>query len=124
MKKIIFLTFMTNFLLAKAVLAQDSSAIVQIAKLVIDSTQLEHYKAMLKEGIATAIRVEPGVLIMYAVYERDHPTHVTVFEVYANDSAYQAHLKSAHFLRYKKGTKEMVNSLELTRVVPIALGSK
>ena len=78
----------------------------------------------MKEGIETAVRVEPGVLTLYAVYERNNPTRVTVFEIYANEQAYKSHLETTHFKKYKSTTKEMVRSLELTDVVPIALGAK
>jgi len=47
-----------------------------------------------------------------------------VVEVYASEEAYQSHLKTAHFLKYKNGTLQMVKSLELIDVVPIALESK
>ncbi|HTD39935.1 MAG TPA: putative quinol monooxygenase [Mucilaginibacter sp.] len=104
--------------------AQDKKMIYRIARLQIDSAQLENYKALLKEGAETAVRVEPGVLTLYAVYEKDHPTHVTVFEIYANEDAYKAHIQSPHFLKYKNATKDMVKSLELVDVTPIALGAK
>lgn len=95
-----------------------------MAKLEIDSAQLNQYKAMLKEGIETAVRVEPGVLTLYAVYDKSHPTHVTVFEVYADEAAYEAHLKTDHFKKYKTGTQGMVKSLELVEVSPISLAAK
>jgi quinol monooxygenase YgiN len=104
--------------------AQDKSKLVRIARLEIDSSQLEQYKAMLKEGIETAVRVEPGVLTLFAVYDQDHPTQVTVFEVYAGEAAYEAHLQTAHFKKYKSGTREMVKHLELIKVSPIALETK
>ena len=103
---------------------QQNGLVVRIAKLQIDSAQLENYKAALKEHAETAVRVEPGVLTLYAVYEKNHPTHVTVFEIYASQEAYQAHLKTAHFLKYKTTTKDMVKSLELVETVPIALETK
>ena len=103
---------------------QQSGLVVRIAKLQIDSTQLENYKAALKEHAETAVRVEPGVLTLYAVYEKNKPTHVTVFEIYASQEAYQAHLKTAHFIKYKTSTKDMVTSLELVETVPIALETK
>jgi quinol monooxygenase YgiN len=105
-------------------MAQDKNLVVRIAKLQIDSAQLENYRAALKLHAETAVRVEPGVLTLYAVYEKDHPTHVTVFEIYANADAYQAHLKTPHFIQYKSSTKNMVKSLELMETVPIALESK
>jgi hypothetical protein len=39
---------------------------VRIAELEIDSGQLEAYKLALKEEIETSIRIEPGVLTLYA----------------------------------------------------------
>ena len=76
---------------------------------------MEAYKAALGEHAETAVRVEPGVLNLYAVYEKDHPTHVTVFEIYANAEAYKAHLQTPHFIKYKTGTKDMVKSIVLLR---------
>ena len=113
-----------TILLAGPVAAQEKSLVVRLAKLRIDSTQLESYKAALKEGIETAVRVEPGVLTLYAVSEKDNPTHITVFEVYANEEAYKAHLESPHFKKYKNTTKEMIKSLELLETVPILLRAK
>ena len=104
--------------------AQNKNLVVRIARLKIDSAQLEDYKTALKLHAETAVRVEPGVLTLYAVFEKDHPTHVTVFEIYANPEAYQAHLKSPHFIQYKTSTKDMVKSLELIETVPIALETK
>jgi quinol monooxygenase YgiN len=105
-------------------LGQQKDLVVRIAKLQIDSAQLDAYQTALKEHAETAVRVEPGVLNLYAVYEKNHPTHVTVFEIYANQQAYQAHLQSPHFLKYKSATKNMVRSLELIETVPIALETK
>jgi len=103
---------------------QGSQHYVRIAKLVIDSSRLSDYKNALAEHAETAVRVEKGVLMLYAVYEKEHPTHVTVFEIYANEEAYKAHIQTPHFLKYKATVKDMVKSLELVDVVPIALESK
>lgn len=104
--------------------AQTGEPYVRIAKIVVDSAQLQNYKAALKEGIETAVRVEPGVLRMYAVYDKDRPTHVTVFETYAGKEAYESHIQTPHFKKYKTGTLRMVKSLELVDVVPIAFEAK
>ena len=55
---------------------------VQIAELEIDPAQLESYKAAVSEHAEMDIRVEPGVLVLFAVSEKENPTHVRVFEVY------------------------------------------
>ena len=92
---------------------------VQVAEIEVDATQLEQYKAAVHEQIETAIRVEAGVLVFYAVADKDSPTHVRVFEIYADKDAYQSHLQSAHFKKYKTTTEKMVRSLKLVQTVPI-----
>lgn len=92
---------------------------VRLARIVVDSTQLASYKALLKEGVEAAMRTEPGVLSLYAVFEKKRPNHLTILEVYANEAAYQAHLKTPHFLKYKQGTQAMVKELELVDTDPL-----
>ena len=97
---------------------------VRLAEIDIDPTQLESYKAALKEEIDASVRAEPGVLALYAVAEKDNPTKIRVFEIYANQEAYEAHLETAHFKKYKAVTQDMVKSLKLIETVPIILGAK
>ena len=105
-------------------LAQEKSQVVRLAKLQIDPAQLEAYKAALKEEIETSVRVEPGVLSLSAVSEKDHPERITILEVYADQEAYEAHLTAAHFTKYKTGTKAMIKALDLIETVPVALAVK
>ncbi|MCC6413869.1 MAG: antibiotic biosynthesis monooxygenase [Saprospiraceae bacterium] len=102
----------------------EKDQLVRLAKLVIDSTQLDAYNAILKEGMEAAVRLEPGVLTLYAVAEKENPTHITILEIYASQDAYEAHLKTPHFLKYKNGTMAMVKSLELVPVAPLVPGMK
>lgn len=99
--------------------AQQKNQMVRLAKLVIDSSQLENYKAALKEEIEASVRIEPGVLSLYAVSEKEDPAHITILEIYADSAAYKAHLLTPHFIKYKTGTEEMVKSLELVPVTPL-----
>ena len=92
---------------------------VRLAKLEIDSAQLENYKAFAKEEIETSMRVEKGVLALYAVFEKEQPTHLTILEIYADTTAYKAHIKTPHFLKYKNATINMVKSLQLVEVDPL-----
>ena len=98
--------------------------VVRLAELEIDPAQLEKYKAALKEEIETSIRVEPGVLSLYAVSVKGHPAQIRLFEMYASAAAYQAHLETPHFKKYKTETAGMVKSLTLLETDPILLGSK
>lgn len=121
--KMIF-ALMATLLFVDSAEAQSKKQVVRLARLVIDSTQLENYKAILKEGVETAVRTEPGVLTLYAVSEKDKPTHFTILEIYASEEAYRSHLLTPHFLKYKAETKNMVKSLELTETVPLVADMK
>ena len=98
--------------------------IVRIAELEIDPAQLDAYKLALKEEIETSIRVEPGVLTLYAVSIKEHPEQVRLFETYRDAAAYESHIQSPHFKTYKDRTRQMVKLLTLVETEPILLGSK
>lgn len=104
--------------------AQDpmQGRIVRLAELEIEHAQIENYKTALKEEISASLRLEPGVLALYAVALKDNPTHVRIFETYADVAAYKAHLETPHFKKYKAATQGMVKSLTLLDTDPIMLG--
>jgi quinol monooxygenase YgiN len=111
--------------LSGTAIAQDTQRhYVQLAEIEIDAAQLEAYKAAVKEHIEAAIREEPGVLALYAVSDKDNPTHVRVFEIYASAEAYRTHLEASHFKKYKAVTENIVKSLKLVRTDPFMLGAK
>ena len=97
---------------------------IPIAEIEVDPAQLESYKAAVKEQIEAAIRLEPGVPVLYSVSTKDNPAHVTVFEIYRDREAYLAHLQAPHFLKYKATVEKMVKSLKLIPVDPVMLGTK
>jgi quinol monooxygenase YgiN len=103
--------------------AQDNR-VIRIARIKIDAAHLEDYKSALREQAETAVRVEPGVITLYAVHEKKDPTNVTVFEIYKDQAAYQSHIQTEHFKKYKTSTSSMVKSLELIDVNAIAIEGK
>lgn len=98
--------------------------VVRLAELEIEPGQLDRYLAILREEAETSIRVEPGVLTLYAVQLESDPTRVRLFEMYADSSAYDAHIASPHFRKYKASTAAMVKSLVLHETDPVLLGTK
>jgi 4-carboxymuconolactone decarboxylase len=104
--------------------AQQSTHYIRIAKITVDTAVLNEYLLFLKEGIETAIKKEPGVVSMYAVAEKEHPNRITILETYASRAAYEQHIQTVHFMKYKAGTLKMVQFLELTDVSPIIFQSK
>ena len=115
---------MMTFVFCGHTSVQNKNQMVRLAKLVIDPSQLESYNALLKEEIEASVRVEPGVITLYPVAEKNNPTHITILEIYADTVAYKLHLLTPHFIKYKNGTKDMVKSLELIETVPLVPGMK
>jgi len=116
--------FMTTLLTYTGAHAQQKNQVVRLAKIQIDPAQLESYKAALKEAIETAVRLEPGVLTYYAVADKNDLAHITILEIYADSAAYQSHIETPHFKKYKNAVKDMVRSLELVDVDLIAVATK
>lgn len=98
--------------------------LVRLSKITVDAAQLDAYNAFLKEEIEASMRLEPGVQTLYATAEKDNPNKMTILEIYADRAAYESHLKTPHFQKYKQGTLSMVKELELVDVKPLIPGLK
>ena len=120
--------FVILFILAlsfsKKTIAQEKNQMVRFAKIKVDPSQLEKYNAALKEQMTTAVRVEPGVLTYYAVADKSDPSNITILEIYADTTAYNSHIQTPHFKKYKETVKDMVKSLELVDVTLIGSAKK
>jgi quinol monooxygenase YgiN len=124
MKRLVKPLFLSFMMVSSFAASGQEKQLVRLARLVIDPAQLENYKLLLKEGVETALKVEPGVLTLYAVSEKQNPSHFTILEIYADSAAYRSHLQTPHFIKYKTRTKDMVKSLELVESIPLIPGLK
>lgn len=98
--------------------------LVRLSKITVDPDRLDDYNAFLKEEIKASMRLEPGVLALYATAEKETPHKVTILEIYADREAYEKHLETPHFQKYKQGTLKMVKKLELVDTTPLIPGLK
>lgn len=121
---IILITIMATFFFPGKAHAQDKTNYMRIANITVDSISLDKYKTALKEQMKDALKLEPGVLAYSAVYHKNNPAQITILETYANEAAYEAHIQTGHFKKYKAAVADMVKSLELIDVIPIALETK
>ncbi len=96
-----------------AAAAQQKEMMIRIAEIEIDSVYLDDYITILEEGAAAAIKLEPGVIAIFPMYQKEHPTQIRILEIYASKTDYEQHLKTPHFQKYKTSTLKMVKSLKL-----------
>jgi len=65
------------------------------------------------------MKTEPGVVALFSMQDKKDPNTVYILEVYADSQAYQSHIQTDHFKKYKEGTAEMVESLKLIDTNPL-----
>lgn len=94
-------------------IAQRQDMLVRISEIEVYPHYLEEYKAILKYEAEASVRLEEGVIAIFPMFQKEDPTQVRILEMYKDEQAYQAHLKTKHFLEYKTTTLHMVKSLRL-----------
>lgn len=93
--------------------AQTKDMMIRISEIEVDSNYLKEYNAILQEESRASVRLEAGVIAIYPLYQKENLTQIRILEIYANRKAYEAHLKTPHFQKYKTTTLKMVKSLKL-----------
>ncbi len=96
-----------------------TNMIVRIAEIEVYPQYLQEYLAFANEVDRLSVEREPGVVCLYPMQSADDSTQIRILEIYASDEAYQSHLKTDHFLKYKQGTLHMVKSLKLPTMRPL-----
>ena len=110
----LYLLLAVIFFTSSNIFAQKKNFMIRIAEIEIYPEFLSQYKAILKEEASASVKLEPGVLAIFPMYQQNDSTQIRILEIYNDHNAYQSHLKTPHFLKYKTTTIKMVKSLKLT----------
>ncbi|MBR6819034.1 MAG: antibiotic biosynthesis monooxygenase, partial [Bacteroidaceae bacterium] len=92
--------------------------IVRLAEIEVVPEYLEAYLVYAKEVGETSVEAEPGVLTLFSMQSKEDPCKIYILEIYADRDAYQSHIQTPHFKKYKEGTVQMVKSLKLIDTNP------
>ena len=104
--------------------AESSDRYVRIAELDIDPAHLDAFAAAAREVGQASVRSEDGCFVLYAVVEKLVPGRVRVFEIYRDPAAYQDHLSTPHFKKFRTTTDAMIRSRTLIDATPLSLATK
>ena len=96
-----------------------AESIVRLSKIIVDPERLPESLAFAAECGRQSMEKEPGVLMMYSMQDKAHPERITILEIYADRNAYERHIQTPHFRKYKQGTLDMVRKLELLDQTPL-----
>ena len=93
--------------------------IVRIAEIEVYPQYLEEYLTFANEVDRLSMEREPGVICLYPMQSAEDSCQIRILEIYASEDAYQQHLKTDHFQKYKQGTLHMVKDLKLPTMKPL-----
>ena len=93
--------------------------IVRIAEIEVFPQYLKEYLEYANEVDRLSVEREPGVICLFPMQSADDSCQIRILEIYASEEAYQSHLKTDHFQKYKTGTLHMVKSLKLPTMNPL-----
>ncbi|MGN0847445.1 MAG: putative quinol monooxygenase, partial [Kiritimatiellia bacterium] len=96
-----------------------NESIVRLSRITVDPTYVTEYLALVTECGRRSMAEEPGVLLMYSMQDKSHPEQISILEIYSDRAAYERHLKTTHFQKYKQRTLPMVRKLELLDQIPL-----
>ena len=91
----------------------------RIAEIEVYPENLAEYIAAAKAVGAESVANEPGVVCIFPMQQKDHPTQIRIVEIYRDEAAYKAHIETPHFKAYKDGTYHWVKSLNLEPMQPL-----
>jgi quinol monooxygenase YgiN len=101
-----------------------NDVVVRMAQLEIDPARLADYTRAVREEMEDAVRLEPGVLAIYAVAEKENPARLHFFEIYTSEAAYASHRDTPHFKKYLAVTQPMIRDRKLIEATPVQMSAK
>ncbi|UKK50010.1 amidohydrolase family protein [Prevotella sp. E13-17] len=91
----------------------------RLAEIEVHPQYLKDYLAAAAEIQAASLAEEPGVLCLFPTQTKEDSTQIRILEIYASQQAYQHHIQTSHFKKYKQGTLHMVKHLKLQDLQPL-----
>lgn len=126
MKKKLFLMLFALVLSITAVAQEKATSVNSYKTMIVRLAEIEVYPKHLQEYLKFANEVdrqsverELGVVCLFPMQNAEDSTQIRILEIYASEEAYQSHIKTEHFQKYKQGTLHMVKSLKLPTMRPL-----
>ena len=98
---------------------QKDGIVTRVAQIEVYPQYLEEYLRAAYEVAETSVRNEKGVLFLYPMQVEHEKNKILILGGCRDQAAYQVHIQTPHFLKYKSGTLQMVKSLELIDAHPL-----
>lgn len=96
-----------------------AQGLFRLAEIEVHPQYLKEYLAAAAEIQKASLAEEPGVVCLFPTLLKEDSTQIRILEIYTSQQAYEHHIKTAHFQKYKQGTLHMVKHLKLQDLQPM-----
>ena len=96
-----------------------SGAFVIIAEFEVKPDRLEQFLELAKTDASQSVAVEPGCHQFDVTLDREQPNRVVLYEVYDDEAAFDAHLRTPHLEAFRTGIDNLVVSRQLRRLTRV-----
>jgi len=97
---------------------------VRIVGVTVKREDLAEFRRIVTAEMRESMKVESGVMAMYAVTRKERPEQWIFFEIYVDAAAYASHRETPHFKEYLRLTGDMLVDKGHIGVENIALQSR
>lgn len=74
----------------------------------LHSGKIDAFHRLIHENAATSLRAEPGCHQFDVATDAARPNEVFLYEIYQDESAFEAHLKTSHFASFDAASADMI----------------
>jgi (4S)-4-hydroxy-5-phosphonooxypentane-2,3-dione isomerase len=92
---------------------------VIIAEFEVKPDQLERFLELAKTDASQSVANEPGCRQFDVTLDREQPNRVVLYEVYADEAAFDAHLATPHLAAFRAGIEGLVVSRHVRRLTRV-----
>jgi quinol monooxygenase YgiN len=96
-----------------------SGPFVIIAEFEVKPDELEQFLELARTDASQSVAREPGCQQFDVVLDREQPNRVVLYEVYANEAAFDAHLGTPHLAAFRAGIESLIVSRHVRRLTRV-----
>jgi quinol monooxygenase YgiN len=96
-----------------------SGPFVIIAEFEVKPDQLEQFLELARTDASQSVAREPGCHQFDVTLDREQPNRVVLYEVYADEAAFDAHVQTPHLAAFRAGIEGLIVSRQVRRLTRV-----
>jgi quinol monooxygenase YgiN len=92
---------------------------VIVAEFEVKPDQLERFLELAKTDASQSVANEPGCRQFDVTLDHEQPNRVVLYEVYDDETAFDAHLQTPHLAAFRAGIENLIVSRHVRRLTRV-----